>query len=45
LNYVLKPEILKPIGIIFIFCITPSAGTAMFYYYTNYLGFTSEFIG
>jgi len=40
-----KPEILKPIGFIFIFMATPSTGSSMFYFYTNELKFMPEFMG
>ena len=40
-----QPQIYGPIVFIFLFMITPSANDAMFYYYTNFLGFKPEFMG
>jgi folate/biopterin transporter len=44
-TFISNPLIYKPVVFIFIFCITPSTGSAMFFYYTNQLGFTTEFMG
>jgi len=44
-TFVSNPLIYKPIIFIFIFSLTPSTGSAMFFYYTNQLGFTTEFMG
>lgn len=39
------PEIYKPISFIFLFMAMPSPGSSMFYFYTNELKFTPEFLG
>jgi hypothetical protein len=39
------PQILLPAAFIFIWQSTPSPAGAMFYFYTNYLGFSPEFVG
>ncbi len=44
-EFMKKPQIFKPILFIFIFMITPSAGSSMFYFYTNELKFPPEFMG
>lgn len=44
-DFVSMPQIYKPLGFLFIFIITPSAGSAMFFFYTNELGFPPEFMG
>ena len=44
-EFMRKPQIFKPILFIFIFMITPSAGSSMFYFYTNELKFPPEFMG
>ena len=43
--FVSQPTIYKPIGFLLLFLITPSAGSVMFYFYTNELGFAPEFMG
>lgn len=43
--FVKKPEIYKPIFFIFFFMVTPSAGSSMFYFYTNELKFHPNFMG
>lgn len=43
--FVKKPEIYKPILFIFFFMLTPSAGSSMFYFYTNELKFHPNFMG
>ena len=43
--FVKKPEIFKPIFFIFFFMVTPSAGSSMFYFYTNELKFHPNFMG
>eukprot|EP00884_Botryococcus_braunii_P002175 jgi/Botrbrau1/11959/Bobra.341_1s0024.1 len=40
-----RPTILLPAGFVFLWQATPSADTAMFYFQTNELGFTPEFMG
>lgn len=45
MNFMKNPAIYKPVIFIFIFCMTPSTGSAMFFYYTNELGFSTEFMG
>lgn len=40
-----KPFIYKPILFILMFMMTPNSGSAMFFFYTNRLGFEPEFIG
>ncbi|EGR28400.1 hypothetical protein IMG5_176320, partial [Ichthyophthirius multifiliis] len=44
-RFLKKPFIIKPLIFILIFMIPPSSGTTMFYYYTNYLNFSPEFMG
>ena len=44
-KFVSKPQILKPIIFIFLFLLTPSMSSAMFYYFTNFLKFEPEFMG
>jgi len=44
-TFMKNPVIYKPVLFIFIFCSTPSTGSAMFFYYTNKLGFSTEFMG
>lgn len=39
------PEILPPVLFIALWQMTPNSGTAMFYYFTNELQFTPEFLG
>ncbi|CAL8470505.1 g10047 [Coccomyxa elongata] len=39
------PQILLPAAFIFLWQSTPSAAGAMFFFYTNYLGFSPEFVG
>lgn len=43
--FVKKPEIYRPIIFIFLFMITPSAGSSMFFFYTNELKFHPDFMG
>lgn len=45
MKFVKRPEIYKPIGFLFLFVVTPSAGSAMFYFYVNELGFQPDFMG
>ena len=45
MEFLKRPQIYKPLGFLFIFIITPSSGSAMFYFYTNELGFAPEFMG
>ncbi|CAK0783008.1 hypothetical protein CVIRNUC_006203 [Coccomyxa viridis] len=42
---VLMPEILLPAAFIFLWQASPSPAGSMFFFYTNYLGFTPEFVG
>ena len=44
-TFIKNPSIYKPIIFIFLFSSTPSTGSAMFFFYTNRLGFTTEFMG
>eukprot|EP01017_Pseudomicrothorax_dubius_P035418 TRINITY_DN4955_c0_g2_i1.p1 TRINITY_DN4955_c0_g2~~TRINITY_DN4955_c0_g2_i1.p1 ORF type:complete len:515 (+),score=48.22 TRINITY_DN4955_c0_g2_i1:62-1606(+) len=44
-DFVSQPEIYKPIFIIFLFMVTPSSGSVLFYFYTNVLKFSPEFMG
>lgn len=44
-EFVKKPEIFKPIVILFLFLVSPSSQTVMFYYYTNHLNFEPSFMG
>lgn len=44
-GFIKKPEIYKPILFIFFFMMTPSAGSSMFYFYTNELKFHPNFMG
>lgn len=39
------PSIYLPVIFVFLWQATPSAGSAMFYFYTNNLGFNPEFLG
>lgn len=43
--FVKKPQIYKPIIFIFLFMMTPSAGSSMFFFYTNELKFHPDFMG
>ncbi|BDA45897.1 Folate-biopterin transporter 1, chloroplastic [Coccomyxa sp. Obi] len=42
---IIMPQILLPAAFIFLWQSTPSAAGAMFFFYTNYLGFSPEFVG
>eukprot|EP01016_Furgasonia_blochmanni_P050486 TRINITY_DN780_c0_g2_i2.p1 TRINITY_DN780_c0_g2~~TRINITY_DN780_c0_g2_i2.p1 ORF type:complete len:370 (-),score=103.85 TRINITY_DN780_c0_g2_i2:350-1459(-) len=44
-EFVRQPKIYQPIFFIFAFQMTPSAGSSMFFFYTNALGFPPEFMG
>mmetsp|Transcript_25847 Transcript_25847/g.25394 ORF Transcript_25847/g.25394 Transcript_25847/m.25394 type:complete len:345 (-) Transcript_25847:45-1079(-) len=44
-QFVKMPRVAWPITFIFLFMCTPSSGDAMFFYYTNDLGFEYEFMG
>ena len=44
-DFLRQPEIYKPLIFLFFFRITPSASSAMFYFYTNELKFSPEFMG
>jgi len=44
-KFIRQPAISLPITFIFLFMVTPSTGDAMFYFYTNELGFRPEFMG
>lgn len=44
-NFLRKKEILKPIIFILVFTSIPSIASPMFYFYTNVLNFTPEFMG
>lgn len=44
-EFVKKPAILRPIIFLLIFMITPSCSSAMFYFYTNELKFSPDFMG
>lgn len=44
-QFVKMPKIAWPIAFIFLFMCTPSSGDAMFFFYTNNLGFEPEFMG
>ena len=44
-KFIAIPQVFRPILIIFIFQITPSSGSAMFYFYTNELHFSPTFMG
>ena len=44
-KFMRRPEIYCPVIFIFIFMMTPSTGSSMFYFYTNKLGFHPEFLG
>ncbi|KAL4449702.1 hypothetical protein ABPG74_008075 [Tetrahymena malaccensis] len=43
--FICKPEIYKPILYILAFMMMPCSGSAMFFFYTNVLGFQPEFLG
>jgi len=44
-KFIKMPYIYKPIIFIFLFMITPSSSSTMFFFYTNKLGFEPEFLG
>eukprot|EP00744_Colponema_vietnamica_P008603 GILI01012265.1.p1 GENE.GILI01012265.1~~GILI01012265.1.p1 ORF type:complete len:471 (+),score=118.94 GILI01012265.1:179-1591(+) len=44
-SFVGDRRILSPMIFIFLFTATPSTGDSMFFFYTNHLGFTPEFMG
>lgn len=44
-NFIKQPNIASPIIFILLFMMTPSSADAMFYFYTNELGFKPEFMG
>eukprot|EP00775_Hariotina_reticulata_P011919 gene11919-12063_t len=44
-NAVKQPHILRPVAFLFLWQAMPAAGTAMFYFKTNKLGFDAEFFG
>ena len=44
-DFLSQPEIYKPLAFLFVFLMTPSSGSAMFYFYTNELKFSPEFMG
>mmetsp|Transcript_61891 Transcript_61891/g.128020 ORF Transcript_61891/g.128020 Transcript_61891/m.128020 type:complete len:505 (+) Transcript_61891:100-1614(+) len=41
----MRPEIFKPVAFVFMLNATPATGSTWFYFYTNTLGFTSDFLG
>jgi hypothetical protein len=45
LNTLRTPSILMPVAFIFLWQSTPSSGSTLFYYYTNALNFSPEFLG
>lgn len=44
-SFIKQEEILKPLVFLLLFNSIPAIGSPMFYYYTNYLHFSTEFIG
>jgi folate/biopterin transporter len=44
-SFVCRREMALPLGFIYVFVSTPSASDAMFFFYTNELGLSPEFIG
>lgn len=44
-DFVKKPVILRPIVFLLLFMITPSCSSTMFYFYTNELKFSPDFMG
>lgn len=45
INFTKRKEIYKPIIVIWIFLAAPTSGSVMFYFLTNKLNFTKEFMG
>lgn len=45
IEFVKKPAIFRPIIFLLLFMITPSCSSAMFYFYTNELNFSPDFLG
>lgn len=44
-DFIVKPAISKPIVFLLLFMFTPSCSSSMFYFYTNELGFSPDFMG
>eukprot|EP01016_Furgasonia_blochmanni_P025009 TRINITY_DN2699_c0_g1_i1.p1 TRINITY_DN2699_c0_g1~~TRINITY_DN2699_c0_g1_i1.p1 ORF type:complete len:687 (-),score=99.43 TRINITY_DN2699_c0_g1_i1:638-2698(-) len=44
-NFLRQPEVWKPVLFILCFASTPTAHAVLFFFFTNELGFTSEFMG